>query len=170
MTTAELAVLVSGAVGLGAPTISAAFQRSRDKDAVERDRETRDRDELRALLDETAAALHIRTEQLILLEQWMRASTLRLPKTDEHPEVEASTGPLLSTLEARLVIRRGRGDALVDAFTTYIELTDGALEEIDEGWARQEPFDFDDSQLEGRADRYRGAFEAFVDRAKETLG
>lgn len=169
MGTAELAILVSGTVGLGAPTISALFQKSRDKGVAQRERAARDRDELRALLDEIAAALDARTEQLVESEQWMRESFLHRSKSDEAPDVEPSKGTHLSTLKARLVIRRGRRDTLTAAFEAYIDTTDQALEEIGSMWRNHEPFDFDDARLDERAARYRRALEVFLDRAKAIL-
>lgn len=169
MSTAELAVLVSGAVGLGAPAIAAYFQRGRDRGAARREREASDRQELRSLLDETTATLHARTKQLISLEKWMQASFLHRPRPASAPSVEQSDSPLIASLEARLVIRRGREDALVESFHSYLKVTDAALAEIGMLWDEGEPFDYDDDDLERRADRYRDAFAAFLDRAKRVL-
>lgn len=57
VTTAELAIVVTGAVGLGSPAISSYFESRREQRRFENDRATRDVDELRLLLDRAAQQL-----------------------------------------------------------------------------------------------------------------
>ncbi|MGV1047868.1 MAG: hypothetical protein ACOYD4_05005 [Solirubrobacterales bacterium] len=170
MGTAELAIITTGAVGLGTPALSALFQARRESEAAARDQRAKDRDELRGLLDQTTAALHDRTERLTALESWMQRATFGLPKAKHAPKFEPDQRALLLTMEARLVIRRGRGDILVTALHEYLRLTDAALTEIDRRWnPDEEPFDYSDEQLADRALSYRQAFDHFVDRSKEVV-
>lgn len=170
MSTAGLAIVTTGVVGLGAPAISAYFQRLRDEDGAAQARHSKDLDELRRLLDEAAAVLHRWTQQLIGLEQWMQRSTFGLPNAKHAPRMELEDRALISTLEARLVIRRGRNDGLVTKLQAYLRLVDKALAEIDARWTGTDPFDYDDEELAARAIDYRRAFDAFVDTSKEIVG
>jgi hypothetical protein len=169
MRAAGIAIVTTGVVGLGTPAISAYFQRLRDRDAARRERQSKDRDELRGLLDEATAAMHEWTEDLISLEHWMQLRTFGLPRSKRASELDPGKRADLATLEARLVIRRGRGDVLVSAFRDYIETTDAGKSEIDASWFQDEPFDCSDDQLAERAECYRARFGVFVDKSREIV-
>jgi hypothetical protein len=167
--TADLAILVTGAVGLGTPGLSALFQWRRDKGAAARARSDRDLDELRGLLDELTVTMHEHTTSLIALEGWMRRSTFGPPNAGTSPHVE-TTRATLYTLNARIVIRRGRDDQLVEALAAYLKPTDDAIAEMDALWPKNEPFDYTDKQLEERAHHYWHVYEGFVDACKAEVG
>lgn len=57
MTTAQLAIVVTGAVGLGAPIVSQFFESKREKRRFDHERDLRDRDSLRVRLDAVAEAI-----------------------------------------------------------------------------------------------------------------
>ncbi len=169
MDTADLAILVTGAVGLGTPALSALFQSRRDEGAAARMRSGKDLDELRSLLDELTATMYTHTTSLVALEVWMRQSTFGLPHAKSSPRVQ-TTRATLYTLNARLVIRRGRGDQLVKALGAYLKPTDDAIAEMDALWPKNEPFDYADEQLEEHARLYWHAYEGFVDACKAEVG
>jgi len=169
VSTAEVAILTTGAVGLGTPAIAAFFQWLRDKGAAAREREAKDLDELRALLDELSAACYRHATKLISLEKWMQRSFLSLPNPTKAPNT-TGTRRELYTLNARLVIRRGRDDRLVKSLGNFLRRTDEAVKEIGDLWTANEPFDYDDDQLDQRAHSYWEAYERFVDESKEIAG
>jgi hypothetical protein len=169
MGTAEVAILTTGVVGLGAPAISAFFQGKRDKGIAKREQLSKDLDELRRLLDELSEACYRHTTQLVNLEIWMQRSFLSLPNAEHAPEIGSSRRELY-TLNARLVIRRGRDDDLVQVLGAYLKLTDDAVDEIGSLWETHGPFDYDDEALRARAHKYWAAYEAFVDAAKAIAG
>jgi len=166
-----LAIIVTGAVGLGAPAIAQTFERFREKDRRKSARAEKTADELRGLLDALTGTMFEHTQLLVTLESWMRDSTIR-------PSGESPTGPgpdtrptrrELYTLNGRLAIRRGRDDGLVKALGDYLKPTDEAIAEIERLWAHHEPFDCDDDALKDRASLYRQRYEDFVDAAKKFL-
>jgi hypothetical protein len=57
----------------------------------------------------------------------------------------------LYELNARLVTRQGRDDALVVALGRFLRTIDEATVEINECWERRQLFDYDDTQLGERA-------------------
>jgi hypothetical protein len=57
VTTAQLAILVTGGVGVGTPALAAFFAGRREKRQYEHERDVRDRDVLRLRLDSVAEAL-----------------------------------------------------------------------------------------------------------------
>jgi hypothetical protein len=169
ITTAEIAIVTTGAVGLGTPVLSAFFQLLRDKSAAKRDQRATDLNELRVLLDELTAVVYTHTTQLIELERWMQRSAFSLPNPEKAPETDPTRRELY-TLNARLVIRRGRHDQLVKRLGSYLKLTDEAVAEIGSLWSKHEPFDYDDERLDARAHGYWAAYETFVDASKEVVG
>jgi hypothetical protein len=168
MGTPELAILTTGIVGLGAPSIAAFFQWLRDKGGAERERWSKDREELRTLVDELCAATYQHTLLLTSLEAWMHRSFLGLPNEKTGPSTGATRRELY-TLNARLVVRRGREDDLVRILGAYLKLTDEAIKEIGDLWMANEPFDYGDEQLAVRAHEYWAAHEAFIDASKRLL-
>jgi hypothetical protein len=167
--TADLAIIVTGVVGLGTPGLSALFQWRRDQGTAARVRSDKDLDELRGLLDELTATMYTHTMSLIALEAWMRQSTFGLSHAKSSPRVQ-TTRATLYTLNARLVIRRGRDDQLLKALGVYLKTTDDAIAEMDALWPKGEPFDYTDEQLEARARRYWHVYEGFVDACKAEVG
>ncbi len=170
MTTAEVAIVVSGAVAIGTTGFTAFFQWLREKSAAARERTGKDLDELRSLLDELTAAMHRHTTQLIALEHYldlrdMTPGGARGKVPSVHP-----TQRILYTLHARLVIRLGRGHWLVKRFDEYLDLTNGAMGEIDTLFKSGEPFAYEDVQLQERARSYWRAFGTFVDGSQALVG
>lgn len=171
MTTAEIAIVTTGAVGLASPAIAAGAQLLLADRTAQRERLSKDLDELRGLLDETTLALHRHTTDVVALEKWMQEFAFGLRRrTEEAPWTDA-TRQELYLLNARLIIRRGRNDEwLVRKLRECLELTDHAVEEIGSLWAAQEPFDYGDEQLQARANGYWSAYNDFVDVCKEIAG
>lgn len=124
----------------------------------------KDTDELRALLDDLTAAMFEHTTNLIRRERWLMQSTLNLDPPKIAPDV-LPTRRTLYTLNARLVIRRGRDDSLVESLGRYLKVTDDTIAEMN-ALDYPEPYDYSDEQLEQRAHSYWQAYEAFVDGSK----
>lgn len=170
MTTAELAILTTGVVGLGAPAIAAGAQWFLAGKTATRERRSRDLDELRELLDEITVVIHRHTKRVVAIEKWMQGSTFHLPHDEDAPD-SRPTREKVELLDARLVIRRGRDDrVLVRALRKYLAVTDAALDQVERVWNEQEPFDYDDDVLTARADKYWDAYKDFVDASKGVAG
>jgi hypothetical protein len=169
VTTAELAIVVTGAVGLGTPALSARFEAIREGRRAIRERVSKDLDELRSVLDELTAVMFEHTTALVAVERWMQRSTFGDTPSKPAPELRPSRKTLY-TLNARLWIRLGRDDPLVRSLGSYLELVDRAVAEIEALWPKNEPFDYSDAQLDQRAGTYWAAYEAFVDAAQAAAG
>ena len=169
METEQLAIVVTGAVGILAPAVAAGFGWLREKQQARRERVAKDLDDLRALLDELMPLMYDHTQQLIALESWLQRDTFGLPRAKAAPPQGVLRRDLYA-LNARLVIRRGRDDVLVASLSAYLKVTDEALAEIHALRERGEPFDYNDERLEQRAHSYWRAYEAFGDTCKSVVG
>jgi hypothetical protein len=169
VTTAELAIIVTGTVGLGAPALAAFFGWLREKQHAKRERVAKDLDDLRALLDELLPTMFDHTNRLLALEGWMRDQTIRRDREDPAPST-ADTRRQMYASNARLVIRRGRDDVLVTSLGRYLKVTDEAKAELDTIYAENDVFDLSDEELEQRAHVYWQAYEDFGDTCKSVVG
>jgi hypothetical protein len=156
-------------VGLGAPALTALSTWLREKQQADRERARRDFEDLRALLDKLTPAMFDHTNLLLRLEEWMQDRATRRQRVDSPPDLEASRRQLYM-LNARLVIRRGREDALVKSLGVYLKISDESRDEIGQLWEDDLSFDYSDKQLAERAGRYWSAYEAFTDDCKSVVG
>jgi hypothetical protein len=168
VTTAELAIVVTGTVGLGSPAIAHAFELIRERRRREGALAEKKADEMRSLLDSLTGTMFEHTGQLITLELWMSDSAMSRFSNNRPAPAVRSTRRELYTLNGRLVIRRGRQDELVTALRDYLRPTDEALAEIDASWEKAEFF-YTEKELNERASLYWQKYEDFVDTAKAQL-
>lgn len=167
--TAQLAIVVSGVVGIGSPIVAGVVGRANESQKTRRERAAHDVDDLREVLDGLLPVMFDHTNRVISLERSMQASAFGLLREEPAPETRASRRELYAA-NARLVVRRGRDDRLVRSLGDYLRVTDEAVAEIDQLWDAHEPFGYDDAQLGRRARSYWDAYEAFADMSTAVAG
>lgn len=170
MDTAQLAIVVSGAVGLGAPSITALFTHLRENRQAGREQAAKNLDDLRELLDDLLPMMFTHTSVLIRHELWMRDRTVTPSDPGPAPPPLDDSRRQLYTANVRLIIRRGREDRLTRALRQYLRLVDEGQAEIGKVWDTNDVFDQSDEQLAHRSSTYWDAYEAFADECTEVVG
>lgn len=167
-TIALASVIGSASTAIAVPLINAAFQASGDRRRSRQEREAKDLDELRMILDHAAQTAFEFTRLLVAFEN--------LASQDYRPlgqkrQVLAERRMTLYTDNGRLVIRRGRNDRVVKAFGGWLESVDRVLAEFDRIWGPNgEPVIYSDEELDRLAKEHWHAYEAFLDAAQALVG
>jgi hypothetical protein len=167
--TEQLAIVVTGAVGLGAPSLAALFGWLREKQHAQRERVEKDLDDLRDLLDQLLPLMFEHTQRLLAFERWVRDATTRRSHADAAPNL-IETRRTLYAYNARLVIRLGRDHRLVTVLGHYLKDVDEAWSHVGQIHEEHDVFDADDAELAKRARLYWFTYEGVVDAAKAVVG
>ncbi len=166
-TIALVSVCVTGAVGVGIPLINAVAQAKADARRYDNDRRSKDVDELRGLLDESAGMTYEFTRKLTTLERRSASGHTGLGEARNHLAEERLR---LAMLNGRLVMRLHRDHAVVRSFGSWLKAVDDALDEFDRlYWPTGEPIVGTDEELAARASAYWRKYESFLDAAQNLV-
>jgi hypothetical protein len=167
-TIALVAVVGSTSAAISVPLINGVFQRAIDRRRYRHEREAKDLDELRAMLDHAAQSAFEFTGLLILFEQLAAMDHRSLGERRQELTEMRST---LYTTNARFVIRRGREDDVVKAFGRWLGSVDRVLADFDRIWVPHgAPVVYGDDELELLAKDHWEAYEGFLDAAQALVG
>jgi hypothetical protein len=135
-TVAIVSVVVSGTTAIVVPLVTGGLESRREERRFERERVTKDFDELRDFLDEMTQKLYAHTGEKIRLEGAYTHPSAP-PESDLRAEATSRTAELYQPAP-RLVIRIGREHPVTQAFGVYLRLIDETFFRM---WAKREPFE-----------------------------
>jgi hypothetical protein len=167
-TVAIVSVAVTGATAVAAPLASGWLESRRESRRFERERITKDFDELRDLLDDIGVKLYTRTQEQT---EWERAMADPRDPAPEGAGAKAREGRIdLYHLNTRLVIRLGREHSATKAFGRSLRVIDETLARMDAIYEGGEPWE---QLAEGQDQRWRSywdAYERYTDAAQQLVG
>jgi hypothetical protein len=163
-TLALVSVIGATSTAIAVPLINGYFQGRADRRRYEHERKATDLDELRELLDGSAATAFKFTNKLVTLERLAARDDAR--GNERYEELAAMRTELYND-NARLVIRLGRENDTVKAFGEWLRSVDHVMADYHESKApRTEPFVPGQRQIEEWEREHWRAYEGYIDAAQ----
>lgn len=174
-TIALVSVVVTGVTAVGVPVVNAVAAAKADARRYRHEREARDLDELRDLLDDAALSISGYIATAIALESAHGTVSDREPPLLPHAEARLNAmrdaASQSHTLNRRLVIRLGREHRAVTALGLCLKRLDEAMGAVSTDLALDVPREKEDPVvLVARRMSWHEAHEHFLDVACELVG
>jgi hypothetical protein len=167
-TVALVSVVVTGATAITTPLVTGGLESRREQRRFERERITKDFDEIRDLLDKIGVKIYTHTLEQVALEDDHSDPSLS-PSPGAVGEADARREELYH-LNTRLVIRLGREHPVTKAFGRCLRAIDDTLGRMKALAVAQEGFEVLADNQQQRWGSYWKAYEGYTDAAQQLVG